>query len=160
MIVAAAGSALVAGAVALTVVQSGIGAAPSRGDTPRLSSVPQKDIADAVATLTPSAAAPLMEDAKRCRIPLAEVVVSRGTAATGSVFRIRSGNYLSPLFTVSDVPQRIAIPYPSPYGSASGTILLDGTANGAVIGLSPAQTLTSLPGEQTIPVVWRPITPC
>lgn len=160
IVVAAVGCALVGGAVALVVLQEGVASGRGNAEEPRLAFVAQKDIADAATTLTAAVAGPLVEDAKRCRVPLAEVVVSRGTAATDNVFRIRSGSYVSPLFAVTDTPQRIALPYPSSYGSGSGTLAVEGTANGLLISLSPAKVVTGLPGELRLPVVWRPTTPC
>jgi hypothetical protein len=56
--------------------------------------------------------------------------------------------------------QRIAAPYPAPYGSGAGTFVIEGTANGTILGLTPTRALIELPGAQNIPVVWRAVSPC
>jgi hypothetical protein len=122
--VAAVGGLLTVAAVALTLKNADFDFA-SGGDPaqPTLSFVAQRDLGEAASTLTPAAASALVEDAQRCRIPLASMTISRGTAAIGSMIRIRSGNYVSPYFTVTENMQRIAVPYPAPYGSGAGTIV-------------------------------------
>jgi hypothetical protein len=88
------------------------------------------------------------------------MTIARGTAAIGSTIRIRSGSYVSPYFTVTEATQRIAVPYPAPYGSGAGTFVIEGTAAGAILGLTPTRVLVELPGAQSIPVVWRVGSPC
>lgn len=160
MIVAAAGVTAVAAIVALVLLRGGVGQAAGSADRPTLAVVAQADIANAATSLTQAGAATLVEDAKRCNIPLAFVTVSKGTAGTGSTVRIKSGSYVSPYFLVADVPLRIAIPFPAPYGSGSGTLTVDGNAGGAIVGLSPRKVLAELPGSQSIPVTWRARNPC
>ena len=127
---------------------------------PTVSFVAQRDIGAAATTLTPSAAGALVEDAERCRIPLVSMTLSRGTAAIGSTVRIRAGSYVSPYFAVTEAMQRIAVPYPAPYGSGAGTYIIEGTATGAILGITPTKVLTELPGAQSIPVAWRAVSPC
>ena len=88
------------------------------------------------------------------------MTIAKGTAAIGSTVRIRAGNYVSPFFTVTEAMQRIAMPYPAPYGSGAGTFVIEGTAKGAILGLTPTKVLIDLPGAQSIPVVWRAVSPC
>jgi hypothetical protein len=133
---------------------------PTKVGPPTLSFVAQRDISEALETLTPATAAILADDAKECRIPLVLMTVARGTAAIGSTFRIRSGNYTSPTFTVTANVQRFAMPFPAPYGSGAGAFIVEGNAKGALLGLTPAKALSELPGTQAIPVVWRAVTPC
>ena len=159
-IVGAVGTLLVIAAVAMVAVKSGIGIKPDASAQPMLSFVDQRDIGAAATTLTPSAATTLVEDAQRCRIPLVSMTIARGTAAIGSTIRIRSGSYVSPYFTVTEATQRIAVPYPAPYGSGAGTFVIEGTAAGAILGLTPTRVLVELPGAQSIPVVWRVGSPC
>jgi hypothetical protein len=159
-IIAVAGFLLVAGAVGLVLQKTDLSSLSGSSAQPTLSYVAQRDIGAAATTLTPSAASPLVQDAESCKIPLASVTVTRGTADIGSTIRIRSGSYVSPYFTVTDAMQRIAVPYPAPYGSGSGTITVEGNAHGALVGLSPTKVLIDLPAAQTIPVVWRPEKPC
>src|SRR6185436_8814220 len=101
------------------------------GDTaqPTLNFVAQRDIGAAAATLTPSAAASLVEEAQRCKIPLVSMTIEKGTAAIGSTIRVRSGSYVSPYFTITEAMQRVAVPYPAPYGAGGGTMVIEGSAN-------------------------------
>ena len=122
--------------------------------------VAQSDIGAASATLAPSTVTGLVDDAQRCKIPLASITIAKGTAPIGSMIRIRSGSYVSPYFTITETMQRIAVPYPAPYGSGAGSLVVEGTATGAVLGLKPAKIAIELPGAQTIPVVWRAVNPC
>jgi hypothetical protein len=160
VIVGAVGSLLVLAAVGMVAMQAGFGIRSGDPAQPTLSFVDQRDIGAAATTLAPSAATALVEDAQRCKIPLVSMTIAKGTAALGSTIRIRAGNYVSPFFTVTDAPQRIAVPYPAPYGSGAGTFVIEGTAAGAILGLTPTKILVDLPGAQTIPVVWRVVSPC
>ena len=120
----------------------------------------QGDLGAAAATLTPSAAGALVEDAQRCKIPLVSMTIAKGTAPIGSTIRVRSGSYVSPYFTITEGIQRIAVPYPAPYGSGAGTMVIEGNAGGAIIGFTPTRIMTELPGAQSVPVVWRAVNPC
>jgi len=160
-IVAAVGGLLILAALGLNLKNADFNFV-SGGDPaqPTLSFVAQRDLGEAASTLTPASASALVEDGQRCKIPLASMTISKGTAAVGSTIRIRSGNYVSPYFTVTDSVQRIAVPYPAPYGSGAGTIVVEGNATGAILGLTPTRMLIELPGSQNIPVVWRAKNPC
>jgi hypothetical protein len=159
-IVAAVGALLVVAAVGLVLKKADIGMISGDPAQPTVSFVAQRDIGAAATTLTPSAAAALVEDAERCRVPLVSMSLARGSAALGSTVRIRAGSYVSPYFTVTDSVQRIAVPYPAPYGSGAGTYTIEGTATGAILGITPTQVLIHLPGAQSIPVAWRAVSPC
>jgi hypothetical protein len=159
-IVAAVGAVLIVAAVGLVAMKTDLGIPTGNSAQPTVSFVDQRDIGAAATTLTPSAAGALIDEAQRCKIPLVSVMISRGTAPIGGTIRIRSGSYVSPYFAVTETMQRIAVPYPAPYGSGAGTLVIEGTANGAILGLTPTRTLTELPGAQSIPVVWRAASPC
>ena len=159
-IVAAVGGLLILAAIGLTLKNGDFNLVSGDPAQPTLSFVGQRDLGEAASTLTPSAASALVEDAQRCKIPLASMTISKGTAAIGSTIRIRSGNYVSPYFTVTDSMQRIAVPYPAPYASGAGTIVIEGNATSAIVGLTPTRMLIELPGSQNIPVVWRAKNPC
>ncbi|THD71486.1 MAG: hypothetical protein E7813_05610 [Bradyrhizobium sp.] len=162
-VVAAIGGLLIAAAVGLVLMKSDIsftlGGSGSSAQ-PSVSFVAKSDISQAAATLTPAAAGALVDDAERCKIPLVSMTISKGTAPVGAIIRIRAGSYVSPYFTVTEGMQRIAMPYPAPYGSGAGTYIVEGNANGAILGLTPTKSLLELPGTQNIPVVWRPVSPC
>jgi hypothetical protein len=157
-IVGAIGVLLVLAAAGTVALKSGILAGGS--GTATLSFVNQRDINDAAATLTQSVAGGLVDDARRCKIPLVSMTIAKGTAQIGSTVRIRAGSYISPLFRVTEGTQRIAMPYPEPYGAGAGTYIVEGTAQGAILGLTPTRVLTELPGSQRIPVAWRAVSPC
>jgi hypothetical protein len=158
--VAAVGGLFIAAAVGLVLMKADIGFKSGDSTQPTVSFVAQRDIGAAATTLTPSAAGALVEDAERCKIPLVSMTIAKGTAAIGSTIRIRSGSYVSPYFTVTEAMQRIAVPYPAPYGSGAGTFVVEGTATGAILGLTPTKVMVELPGAQSIPVIWRAVNPC
>jgi len=95
------------------------------------------EIIDASKTLDPASSEQLASRAKECSVPLAQVAIWKIPGASGGAIRIRSGSYISPVFTLTDAPQRVAIPFPAPYASGQGVISVEGAANGAVIGLRP-----------------------
>lgn len=154
----AVGLLLVLAAAGAVAMKSGFGFGSSSQTT--VSFVDPRDLNDAAGTLTQSVAGGLVDDARRCRIPLVSMTIARGTAQIGSTFRIRAGSYVSPYFTVTEGMQRLAVPYPAPYGSGVGTYVVEGNATGAILGLTPTKVLLDLPNAQSIPVVWRPVTPC
>jgi hypothetical protein len=158
--VGAIGAVLVLAAAGAVVMKSGLGLESTGSGQTTISYVDQRDLDAAAGTLTPSVAGGLIDDAKRCRIPLTSVTISKGTAQVGSTLRIRSGSYVSPWFTVTEGTQRIALPYPAPYGAGSGTLVVEGNASGVILGLTPTKVLVDLPTAESIPVVWRPKTPC
>jgi hypothetical protein len=159
-IVAAIGALLVVAAIATVLKNAGIDMFAADPAQPTVSFVAKSDIGAAAATLTPAVAGALVDDAERCKVPMVSLTLARGSAALGSTVRIRSGSYVSPYFTVTDAMQRIAVPYPAPYGSGAGTFIIEGTATGAILGITPTKVLIDLPGSQTIPVVWRAVSPC
>jgi hypothetical protein len=159
-IVGTVGALVVIGAIGWVLKSTDIGVASGDPAQPTVTFVAQSDLSAAATTLLPSAAAALIEDAQRCRIPLVSMTIERGTAPLGSTIRVRSGNYVSPYFTVTDSMQRIAVPYPAPYGSGSGIFTFEGTAKGVVMGLTPTRAMLDLPGSQSLPVAWRAVNPC
>jgi hypothetical protein len=161
-VVAVVGCLLTAAAIGVVLNRADVFSGVTSGNPaqPTLSFVAKADIGVAATTLTPAAAGALVEDAQRCKIPLVSLTFSRGSAALGASIRVRSGSYVSPYFTVTDATQRIAVPYPAPYGSGSGTFMVEGNATGAILGLTPTKILVELPGTQSIPVVWRAVSPC
>lgn len=158
-IAAAVGSLLIVASIGLVLKNADFGMSGSPAQ-PTVGFVAQRDLGEAATTLTPASAGALVEDAQRCKIPLASMTISKGTAAIGTTLRIRSGSYVSPYFTVTENMQRIAMPYPAPYGSGAGTFVVEGNATGAILGLTPTRMLIELPGAQSIPVVWRAVNPC
>jgi hypothetical protein len=95
------------------------GGAPLLTKNPTLALVAPAEISDASKTLDPASSEQLASRAKECSVPLAQVAIWK------------------PVFTLTDAPQRVAIPFPAPYASGQGVISVEGAANGAVIGLRP-----------------------
>ena len=155
------GGVLTAGAVLFTLN----GGAPLLTKNPTLALVAPTEISDASKTLDPASSEQLASRAKECSVPLAQVAIWKTPGASGGAIRIRSGSYISPVFTLTDAPQRVAIPFPAPYASGQGVISvegagIEGAANGAVISISPAWHIDSLGGSTNLNVVWTPDKPC
>jgi hypothetical protein len=156
LVIGILGGFLTAGAVVLALN----GGPPFIKKGSSLSLVAPAEITDASRTLDPASSEQLASRAKECSVPLAQVAIWKTPGASGGTIRIRSGNYISPVFTLSDAPQRVAIPFPAPYASGQGVISVEGAANGAVISVSPAWQLNSLDGSASLNVVWAPKDPC
>ena len=159
LLVGIVGGFLTAGAVVLVLN----GDLPFIQKGPTLSLVAPAEITDASRTLDPAKSEQLASDAKKCSVPLAQVAIWKTPGASGGAIRIHSGNYISPVFTLTDAPQRVAIPFPAPYASGQGVISVEsvgGAADGAVISVSPAWHINSLPGSASLDVVWTPKDPC
>ena len=158
LLVGIVGGFLTAGAVVLALN----GGIPFIKKGPTLSIVAPAEITDASKTLDP--ANPKSEqyasEAKKCSVPLAWVDIWKTPGASGGTIRIRSGDYISPPFTLTDAPQRVAIPFPAPYAIGKGVLSVEGAASGAVISISPAWHINSLPGSASLDVVWTPKDPC
>jgi hypothetical protein len=154
--VAALGGIAIAAAVVLAI--SPATAPRGTASEPAIQQVALADVAEATTTLAPGAAAAMGEEAKSCKTPLAEVVLKNTPGAAPGLVRIRSGSYLSPSFMLTDAPQRIAIPFPTPYQTGRGVIVVEGANAGATITLDPTATATS--GNFPINVWWVPKKSC
>jgi hypothetical protein len=156
LIIGLVGGFLTAGAVVLALN----GGPPFIKQGPTLSLVAPAEITDASRTLDPASSEQLASRAKECSVPLAQVAIWKTPGASAGAIRIRSGSYISPVFTLTDAPQRVAIPFPAPYASGRGVISVEGAADGAVISVSPAWHINSLAGSASLDVVWTPKDPC
>jgi hypothetical protein len=156
LVIGIVGGFLTAGAVVLALN----GGPPFIKKDATLSLVAPAEITDASRTLDPASSEQLASRAKECSVPLAQVAIWKTPGASGGAIRIRSGSYISPVFTLTDAPQRVAIPFPAPYASGHGVISVEGPANGAVISVSPAWQINSLVGSASLNVVWTPKDPC
>src|ERR1700741_1945199 len=106
------GALIVLGAAGAVAMKSDLGFSTGSSKQTTVSFVDTRDLNDAAGTLTQSVAGGLVDDARRCRIPLVQLTIAKGTAQIGSTLRIRAGSYVSPYFTVTEGMQRIAVPYP------------------------------------------------
>jgi hypothetical protein len=152
------GGVLTALAIGVVVATSSFGPATPAGS--QLSLVAQGDITDAASTLSAQSAGSIVDNAKRCTIPMANLTLSKGAAGQAGMVRIRSGSYLSPPFSITDVPQRVAIPFPTDYASGIGQITVEGTVDDASVSLSPVVSVHQLNGSTPIKVWWTPRKPC
>ena len=129
-------------------------------EEPDLSPLPPSDITPALPTLDPSTSKAAVEDAKNCKAPLAWVTIVQRPGGRGGMVRIRSGSYLSPPIQVTNVPQRIALPYPSPYPTGHGVLSLVGDADEVWFQLNPGWFIPTLKGVASINVHWKVGNPC
>jgi hypothetical protein len=149
------------GGIAIAVAVVLAAASPALKGTasePAIRQVALTDVSEAITTLAPGVAAALGEEAKSCKAPLAEVVLKNAPGAAPGLVWIRSGSYVSPPFMLTDAPQRIAIPFPTPYQTGRGVIVVEGANTGATISLYPTNTVTS--ARFPINIWWTPGKPC
>ena len=123
-----------------------------------LQQVASEDLDAASQSLTALNAAALVDEAKKCRQPLATLLV-RSTGASGTI-RFHSGAYLSPRLRLVGGVNRIALPFPAPYEAGRGQIVVENNSAGADIFLKPGFRLNAGPGTAIADVVWNPKAPC
>ncbi len=109
--------------------------------------------------LSPGLAASLEKQDAGCR-RLAWVAIARAPGTKGGTVRLLSGGYGSPVFTPTDVPLRVAIPYPAPYPSGHGTLTILSDAGGAIVALTPAWHAPLQAGRSSHEVSWVPNQAC
>ena len=134
------------------------GAADAAGT---LAEVKPDEMAGALSTMDPSAAdRAKLADRKACGTRLAWVSIVQAADQPAVRIRLRSGRYVSPLFTVGPQPVRIALPYPAPYATGHGTLGVFTVGGAAVVGLQPVWHVAASAGEVTRTVTWRPDAGC
>ena len=128
--------------------------ATAPGD-PVLAQVTDGVLTNAVATMngTPDFFTRFKPGNRTCAEPLAWVMVSRRSGEMAGSIRIRSGTYISPLIEPSDVPVRVALPYPAPYETGRGTLSVLGSGARPIIALMPAWK-PYVSGMASVPVMW------
>jgi hypothetical protein len=129
------------------------------GDGAELTTVAAAQVDAAATTMDMASASAAVDDAKRCRIPLAEITLAAAPGATSTI-RVRSGSYLSPSYVLTDQPQRIAIPFPAAYPSGRGVLSVEGQAQNLAVALTPVWKVNSLTGTAVMNVTWTPKTGC
>ncbi len=122
-----------------------------------LHSVAQDQLESAIVSMASQAPAATIADARQCKAPLAVLTVSASGAST---IRIRSGSFLSPLIQLTPAARRVAIPFPAPYATGQGVLVVEGAGQGVNVWLSPGQHYANLSGAAPINVVWTPKSPC
>jgi hypothetical protein len=160
-----------AGAAAIIAIASGLlggywawpkPSAPSSGAASRIEEVSQGDLDGALGTIAvPPEQVERFRERDACGRKLAWVTVVRapGVSAPGRI-RLQSGRYVTPAFDLTDVPVRVAIPYPAPYPSGHGTIMVVGATIDATVALSPPWHVQAQAGPQPRQVTWKPSGDC
>jgi hypothetical protein len=130
--------------------------------TSELAQVDDQEIAAAVATLNgPTTFRGQFTDQKGgCPQPLAWVSLASTPEQSGMKFRLKSGNYFSPTYTLSANPMRVAIPFPGPYEAGRGTLTVLNAGGGAIVALQPAWRTPAQAGESVRIVTWRTSNRC
>jgi hypothetical protein len=128
-----------------------------------LTEVDERDIADALITMSPSNA--VLAEFRTgkdgsCRRPLAWVSLVSAPGEPPSRIRLISGTYYSPLFEVSTTPVRVALPFPAPYESGRGVLSAIDVGGSATIALLPAWRVSAQDGKTTRAVTWQPVQNC
>jgi hypothetical protein len=125
--------------------------------TSELAQVDDQDVTAALATMEGPTAflARFKTRTAGCPEPLAWVALARAPGQPAGTVRLGSGGYYSPVFDLSDVPVRVAIPYPGPYESGHGTLTVMGAGGRATVALRPAWQVPTQGGAATREVTWH-----
>ncbi|MEO8883111.1 MAG: hypothetical protein ABI377_06840 [Devosia sp.] len=118
------------------------------------------DLAAAQPTIAPEGRDALVGAARSCRAPLGVVSLSTTDAGTSGYVRIHSGSYVSPYFPVTNLPQRVAVPFPAPYATGRGVIVVEGSASDVLLSLTPTLFYAKQAGQKQISVWWPTDKPC
>jgi hypothetical protein len=136
---------------------------PAVPDGSNLTEVAESEVAGASTTMSLSnAALAQFREAKdgSCRRPLAWVSLESAPGEPPSRIRLISGTYYSPVFEVSAVPVRVAIPFPAPYEAGRGLLTVLDVGGSATISLLPAWRVSAQDGKTTHVVTWHPVKSC
>ncbi|WP_149344164.1 hypothetical protein [Neorhizobium sp. P12A] len=131
--------------------------------TSELDLVSDADIADALKTVggTPALLDRFKPKDAGCPLPLAWISIRGAPGQPPTSVRLRSGAYLSPAFKLTDVPVRVAIPFPAPYDIGKGQLTVLGTGATASIALTPPwQVAFNQSNTSVHNVSWRAIKRC
>jgi hypothetical protein len=128
-----------------------------------LTEVQESDIPGALTTMGPAnpglAQFQKAQDG-RCRRPLAWVSLATAPGEPPSHIRLISGTYFSPVFEVTAVPMRVALPYPAPYETGHGLLTAIDVGGSTTIALLPAWRVAAQDGRTTRAVTWNPVNSC
>ena len=126
----------------------------------QLDAVPTSSLPQVEGTLAAQQAAQLLDEARRCREPLARIAVWHSAGTPGGMISIISRGYQSPRFALTTAPSLVAFPYPAPYPTGHGVLTLVGEANDIMIALRPQYINARLTGTVPINVWWPPVEGC
>jgi hypothetical protein len=136
---------------------------PTASDGSDLTEVQEPEVPGALTTMrVQNAVLAQFQEAKEggCRRPLAWVSLVSAPGEPPSRIRLISGTYYSPIFEVSAVPVRVAIPFPAPYETGHGTLTVIDVGGSATISLLPAWRVSAQDGKTTHAVTWHPVKSC
>jgi hypothetical protein len=154
-----AGGLAIAGIAAGVLLPSAVREKPPVvGEESTLEVLLPAEINAALPTLDPGTSKAAVDDAKSCKAPLAWVTLTQRNGHGGMV-RVRSGQYLSPPIKLTPVPQRVAVPYPSPYPTGRGVLTLVGEADQVGFYLRPGG-VSDVNGTYSVNVRWQVRSPC
>jgi hypothetical protein len=127
-----------------------------------LTEVQESDIPGALTTMPSNPGLAQFQKAQdgRCRRPLAWVSLATAPGEPPSHIRLISGNYYSPVFEVTAVPMRIALPYPAPYETGRGVLTAIDVGGSTTVALLPAWRVAAQDGRTTRVVTWNPVNSC
>jgi len=129
-------------------------------DVPAVTMLSQTDMPEAIPTLNQALAGAVRADTRECRHPMGFITVSTpGNPAGGNVV-FRTSKYQSPVFHVTEQPQRIAIPSPLPETGGIDILSADGDAKNLLVSLYPTARMEPVNGSTSIKVLWRPRPAC
>lgn len=137
-----------------------VGTKHDEADAWQLEPVPSSSLPRIESTLAPRQAAQLLEEARRCREPLARVAIWHNAGTPGGTISIVSRGYQSPRFPLTTTPSLVALPYPAPYATGRGVLTLVGEANDVILALRPQYINARLSGTVPINVWWTPVEGC
>jgi hypothetical protein len=150
---------LITGLVAGLAIAAVASSQRSNGEAAELASVASLQIDAAATTMNPVAAKDAIDDARSCRVPLAQITLAAASGTTSTI-RVHSGSYVSPSYVLTDQPQRIAIPFPAAYPSGRGVISIEGEAPSLDVALTPTWKINALTGTAAMNVNWTPKNGC
>ena len=157
-------AAAVVGVIVTGIVAGGILAGPhGLAVSPHgaeMATVAVSDLDAAQFTIAPASQGTLVAGARSCQAPLGVLSLSTTDSARSGYVRIHSGSYASPYFPVSNIPQRIALPFPAPYATGHGVIVVEGSATDVLLSLTPRLFDAHQVGLKQIPVWWPTDKPC
>ena len=77
------------------------------------------------------------------------------TAQSQGQIRVTSGTYTSPWYQLAKGPMAFVLPFPAPYQTGKGTLVVEGNGEHGVLALNPGMELNFASATAvTIPVIW------
>ena len=161
----AAGIAVLAGLGMWALLSHGVGAAPSSaaGAGPfDIANVDKAEMTGALGSMAGSNAdlSRLTTRREACPPRLAWVSLVLAPNQPRTSVRLQSGRFASAALPVTEVPQRVAIPYPGPYELGHGTLIVRKSGGAVDVALVPAWHVAASETEAAQEVSWRPVATC